>query len=55
LISEVKDWERNKMWPLSCIGFEKDSPCVPGIGSYNSVTGFVEIFYDDIHVYIFSA
>lgn len=30
LISEVKEWERNKMWPFSCIGFEKDSPCVPG-------------------------
>ncbi|XP_052707007.1 nucleoporin NUP42-like isoform X2 [Crassostrea angulata] len=29
LISEVKEWERNKMWPFSCIGFEKDSPCVP--------------------------
>ncbi|XP_022298978.2 uncharacterized protein LOC111107607 [Crassostrea virginica] len=29
MIAEVKDWERNKMWPFSCIGFEKDSPCVP--------------------------
>ncbi|XP_055996656.1 nucleoporin NUP42-like isoform X3 [Ostrea edulis] len=31
LVSEVKEWERNKMWPLSCIGFEKDSPCVPDL------------------------
>ncbi|XP_062590060.1 nucleoporin NUP42-like [Saccostrea cucullata] len=28
LISEVKELEKTKMWPFSCIGFEKDE-CVP--------------------------
>ncbi|XP_071143376.1 nucleoporin NUP42-like isoform X2 [Mytilus edulis] len=29
LISEVTEWESNNMWPFSCVGFEKDSPCIP--------------------------
>lgn len=28
--TEVKTWEASKMWPFSVLGFEKDSPCIPG-------------------------
>ena len=28
--TEMKTWEASKMWPFSVVGFEKDSPCIPG-------------------------
>lgn len=30
LATEMKTWEASKMWPFSVLGFEKDSPCIPG-------------------------
>lgn len=30
LATEMKTWETSKMWPFSVLGFEKDTPCIPG-------------------------
>ena len=30
LATEMRTWETSNMWPFSVLGFEKDSPCIPG-------------------------
>ncbi|KAK3088881.1 hypothetical protein FSP39_024958 [Pinctada imbricata] len=29
IINEMTEWEKNKMWPFSCMAFEKEAPCIP--------------------------